>query len=76
MTADRLHKYRTRLRDMADRIRGTAAALEDETRTATGGEAGGSLSNAPLHLGDLGSTVYSQELNATLLEGRTVHIFI
>ena len=34
----------------------------------TGGETAGNLSNAPMHLGDLGTEVYLQELNATLLE--------
>jgi RNA polymerase-binding transcription factor DksA len=34
----------------------------------TGGDAAGNLSSTPLHLGDLGSDVYTQELNATLLE--------
>jgi RNA polymerase-binding transcription factor DksA len=34
----------------------------------TGGDAGGDLSNAPMHLGDLGSEQYIQELGATLLE--------
>jgi RNA polymerase-binding transcription factor DksA len=64
MTKSQLTKYRDRLRAMAQRLDGTVASLEDGARAATGGE----LSGAPLHLGDIGSEVYTQELNATLLE--------
>jgi RNA polymerase-binding transcription factor DksA len=56
---------------MADRIGRTAAALEDQARTPTGGESAGGLSNAPYHLADVGSEAYNQELGATLLENET-----
>lgn len=68
MTATKTARYRDQLRTLAARVGGTAADLEEQVRTPTGGEAGGGLSNAPLHLGDIGSEVYAQELNATLLE--------
>jgi RNA polymerase-binding transcription factor DksA len=68
MTRGQTAKYRSQLRVMLDRIDGTVAGLEDQARMPTSGEAGGSLSNAPLHLGDVGSEVYSQELGSTLLE--------
>lgn len=68
MTREQLDKYRGTLQNMLPRIEETAARLEDEARTGVGGDAGGNLSNAPMHLGDLGSAVYTQELNATLLE--------
>jgi RNA polymerase-binding transcription factor DksA len=64
-------QYRDQLQKLSDRVGRTAAGLEDQARTATGGEAGGGLSNAPLHLGDMGSAAYSQELGATLLENET-----
>ena len=67
MTEKKLDKYRNRLRAMAARVMGDTAALEDETRTTTGGQ-GGNLSNTPMHLADLGTEVYMQELNSTLLE--------
>jgi RNA polymerase-binding transcription factor DksA len=67
MTREQLAKYRDRLRELAARIQSTTDSLEENTRRATGGEAGGNLSNAPLHLGDIGTEVYQQELNATLL---------
>lgn len=71
MTSGRNDKYRGLLRAMAARLDGTVAGLEDQARSATGGEAAGGLSNAPMHLADVGSEVYNQELGATLLENET-----
>jgi DnaK suppressor protein len=68
MNKGQLQHYRDRLRVLAARLGVTVAGLEDQARSMTGGEAGGGLSNAPLHLGDVGSEAYSQELGATLLE--------
>jgi RNA polymerase-binding transcription factor DksA len=68
MTEKKLERYRSRLREMAARVMGDTAALEDGARTSTGGETGGNLSNTPMHLADLGTDVYMQELNSTLLE--------
>jgi RNA polymerase-binding transcription factor DksA len=67
MTEKKLDKYRNRLRAIAARVMGDTATLEEEARASTGGEAGGNLSNAPMHLADLGTEVYMQELNSTLL---------
>jgi RNA polymerase-binding transcription factor DksA len=68
MTRQQTDKYRAALTDLAGRLGDTAAGLEEGARQATGGAAGGNESNAPLHLGDLGTAMYTQELNATLLE--------
>jgi len=68
MTGTKAEEYRERLRDLIERVRGDYAALEAEARMGTGGDAGGNLSNAPMHLGDLGTEQYMQELGATLLE--------
>jgi RNA polymerase-binding transcription factor DksA len=68
MTSEKTRHYRDVLEQLARRVRATSATLEEATRTPAGGEAGGSLSNTPLHLGDVGTEVYTQELNATLLE--------
>ena len=64
-------RYRDQLRALRDRIQQTAAGLEEQVRSPTGGEAGGGISNAPLHLADVGSEAYAQELSATLLENET-----
>ncbi|MEX2171106.1 MAG: TraR/DksA C4-type zinc finger protein [Pirellulales bacterium] len=61
-------KYRVSLRAMLDRLRGDTQALEEQTRVSTGGDVGGNLSSVPMHLGDLGTETYMQELNSTLLE--------
>jgi RNA polymerase-binding transcription factor DksA len=66
-----LKKFRESLLALAGRIDTTVAGLEGDVRTPTGGQAGGGLSNAPLHLGDVGSDVASQELGATLLENES-----
>jgi DnaK suppressor protein len=42
-------------------------SAEDQARTSTGTEAAGDLSNTPIHLADVGSEAYAQELGATLL---------
>ncbi|MFO0965818.1 MAG: TraR/DksA C4-type zinc finger protein [Gemmataceae bacterium] len=68
ITKKKMQAYAEQLRDMARRMKLTASALEDEARSATSGEAGGNLSNAPMHIGDVGSAAYEQELSATLLE--------
>jgi RNA polymerase-binding transcription factor DksA len=68
MRKAKLDDYRAQLCDLARRLEGTAADLEESARMQTGGSAGGNLSNAPMHLGDIGTAVFTQELNATLLE--------
>src|SRR6476659_2492891 len=68
MTKQQTNEYRNRLRALAARIGSTVAGLEEGVRTPTGGQAAGGLSNAPLHLGDIGTDAFSQELDATLLE--------
>ena len=68
MNRQHLDRSRTQLRALLDRVSKTAAGLEEQVRTPGGGETSGGLSNAPLHLGDMGSEAYAQELSATLLE--------
>jgi RNA polymerase-binding transcription factor DksA len=68
MTQRDIAKYREQLQNLATRILATSASAEDQARSATGGEAAGDLSNAPIHLADVGSEVMAQELGATLLE--------
>ena len=71
MTKTKTNRFRTQLRALADRVGATAAGLEEQVRTPTGGEAAGGISNVPMHLGDVGSEAYNQELNATLLENES-----
>jgi RNA polymerase-binding transcription factor DksA len=68
MTRREMEAYRARLQELCKRVYGTAVSVEDQARQSTGGESAGDLSNAPIHLGDVGSEAYTQELGATLLE--------
>src|SRR5262249_764613 len=71
MTRAQQDKYRNMLQDIVDRVSSTAVGLTEQVRTPTGGESAGGISNAPLHLGDIGSEAYNQELGVTLLENET-----
>ncbi|HEV3387144.1 MAG TPA: TraR/DksA C4-type zinc finger protein [Gemmata sp.] len=67
MTKRAKENFRAQLNELARRIQGTAMSAEDQARTSTGTEAAGDLSNTPIHLADVGSEAYAQELGATLL---------
>jgi RNA polymerase-binding transcription factor DksA len=68
MTKAKTDRFRRVLEKLDGRVQEDVRSLEDQARTGLGGDAGGNLSNAPMHLADLGSEQYMQELNATLLE--------
>lgn len=68
MIKKRLDAYRKQLLDLVAKVQPDAQVMEEAARVATGGEAAGGLSNTPVHLGDIGSEVYRQELDATLFE--------
>ena len=68
MTPKRMGQYQRVLEAMDGRVLGDLQSLEEQARAGLGGEAGGNLSNAPMHLADLGTEQYMQELNATLFE--------
>lgn len=71
MTRSQTNGFRERLRALSVRLGGTVARLEEGVRTPTGGQSAGGLSNAPLHLGDVGTDAFNQELDATLLENES-----
>jgi RNA polymerase-binding transcription factor DksA len=68
MTEQDLEGYRQQLLTLAARLRGDISGLTDEALRKTGGESSGSLSNAPLHLADLGTDSFEQEVAVSLLE--------
>jgi len=68
MDKTKLLHYRQEILRLAARMRSDATAVTDRVRDGSGGQAGGGLSNAPMHLGDMGTDEYLQDLNATLLE--------
>src|SRR5262245_12359526 len=60
-------KYRRLLTALATRVRADAATMTERVRTPSGGNGGSELSNAPLHLGDMGTEEYLYDMNVTLL---------
>jgi len=68
MTKTELEGYRRNLLELGKRLGGDFAAVAGEAFRTSGGEASGSLSNAPLHLADLGTDNFEQEMAVSLLE--------
>jgi DnaK suppressor protein len=62
--------YRTKLEELAVRLNGNVASLKGEALRGSGGEASGNLSNAPVHLADLASDAFEQELAVGLLQNQ------
>jgi RNA polymerase-binding transcription factor DksA len=60
--------YRQRLLALIRRLDRDRSQLQDEALHPTGGEASGSLSDVPLHLADLGSHSFEEELTLGMLE--------
>ncbi len=63
-----LEGYRERLKQVADRMQSDASAVREQARGPSGGQGAGELSNAPMHLGDLGTEEFLRDINATLME--------
>src|ERR1043166_4690884 len=62
-----LKKYRRPLESIASRVRSDATGMVEQMRTGRGGNGGSELSNAPFHLGDMGTDEFLYDMNATLL---------
>lgn len=67
MTATALDNYRRVLLDLQRRTTGDISHLADEA-LRSGGEASGTLSHTPIHMADLGTDNYEQELTLGLLQ--------
>lgn len=65
MNAEQLQKFRSELKSLAMRVRSDADALSEQVQSGSG--QAGNLSTVPVHLGDMGTEEFLQELNATLL---------
>jgi RNA polymerase-binding transcription factor DksA len=68
MNKTSLSKYRRLLTALADRVGADAATMRDQVRAGTSGHGGTDLSNAPFHLGEMGTDEFLYDMNATLLE--------
>lgn len=67
MNAKQATKYRALLEQLTSRVRSDASGMVDQIRGSTGGNGGSELSNAPLHLGDMGTDEFLYDMNAALL---------
>ena len=70
MTKADMDSYRELLVSLRSRLNGDVTHLADEALRSTGGEASGSLSNAPLHMADLGTDNFEQEFTLSLLQNQ------
>jgi RNA polymerase-binding protein DksA len=66
LTAHQLDEYRERLHAMRASLDERAEALREEASHGAGGEDAGGLSNAPIHLADLGSQEAGAVVNVGL----------
>jgi RNA polymerase-binding transcription factor DksA len=62
-----LKKYRKALEELASRVRSDAIGIVEQVRGNTGGNGGSELSNAPFHLGDMGTDEFLYDMNTMLL---------
>lgn len=63
-----LEQYREQLVVLRDRLLGVVSAVTEQARLPSGGQGESELSNAPMHLADMGTDEFMHALNATLLE--------
>jgi len=70
MTKPDLKAFRDTLMTLQARLTGDVSHLASEALRSAGGEAGGSLSNAPLHPADLGTDNFEQEFTLSLLQNQ------
>jgi RNA polymerase-binding transcription factor DksA len=68
VTATEIEGYRQKLLALGRRMEGDVTGLAGEAFRTSGGEASGNLSNTPLHLADLSTDHFNQELSVCLLE--------
>jgi RNA polymerase-binding transcription factor DksA len=68
MNNQQLKKYQDRLRTLAQRHSDGMSRLQNDALHGLGGESGGGLSNAPMHLADLGNAHHEGEVDIALME--------
>jgi DnaK suppressor protein len=68
MNKNQIEKYRDALLALRSRLKGDVSHLTSEALRKDSGEAGGNLSNTPIHMADLGTDAFEQEFTLSLLE--------
>lgn len=66
--AGELDAFRKVLRGLSDRLRGDLTQMTDEALHLSNADANGSLSKVPIHLADLGTETFDQELTLGMIE--------
>lgn len=67
MTHVQQENYRQRLLTMAARMKSDESGVANEALRQAGGEVSGNLSNVPMHMADIGTDTFEQEMSASLL---------
>src|SRR5438105_1616092 len=68
MNKAELETYRQQLLDLGKGLKNKVSDLEHEALRKAGGEASGNLSNTPIHMADLASDNFEQEVSISMLE--------
>jgi RNA polymerase-binding transcription factor DksA len=68
MTNAEIQRYRRRLLSLKRRLGADLWELEEETLRPVGGESAGGLSDVPVHLADLGTENFEEEVALDLIE--------
>lgn len=68
MKREVLKQFRHQLEALFQRVGADVAAVREQLRGSSGGQAAGELSNAPFHLGDMGTEEFLYDMNTTVLE--------
>ena len=68
MRKRQLEQFRGQLMQLRDRLLGVVTTVTESARQPSGGQGESELSNAPMHLADMGTDEFMHGLNATLLE--------
>jgi DnaK suppressor protein len=75
MKREEIERYRQRLVEMGERLKNDDLGVASEALRQSGGDAVGNLSNVPMHLADMGSDTFEQEMSTSLLtNGRLIQI--
>lgn len=68
LKSSEVESYRQMLEAIQARLEGIVEQLSDQALRSVGGEAGGSLSNMPVHMADVGTDSFDQEFTLGLIE--------
>lgn len=75
MKRQEMEKYRQRLIELGTRLKNDESGVIGEALRQLGSDASGNLSNVPMHLADLSTDTFEQEMSTSLLtNGRLIQI--